>query len=269
MNILPFIVNYGFQPISATGGSVNDYSETIGTRTTQWRSHTFTSVGTSTFTVNDSGSDGFIQCLVIGGGGGAGWRESSTRIGGGGGGGGAPFGQPPIFVTSQSNYSIVVGAGGAGSLNSNPGGNGGNSSAFNRVALGGGGGGGTALDVNVLRGRDGGCGGGGGVRGISRGFGGTGSQGGDGGSGQLASAPADPLSGAGGGASGTPASGTWPSPGIVNTFRDGVTLVEYGAGGYSIVPAANTGGGGRIFASGVDHNGASGIVIIRYPLTRI
>jgi hypothetical protein len=102
----------------ASGGTI--------TSTDSYTIHTFTTVGTSTFTATSTRT---VEVLIVGGGGGGGFN-----IGGGGGGGGVIY-IPAVNITSGTNYSIVVGDGG------NPDTNGQNSTAFSAVAVGGGRGG--------------------------------------------------------------------------------------------------------------------------------
>ena len=104
-----------FRGITATGGdSVFDISFD-GIR---YRVHVFTTVGTSSFIVTDSGSglhpaglgaSNTVEYLVIAGGGGGGCRGAA----GGGGGGGMLEGSTPVTIQT---YPIVVGAGGIGGL---------------------------------------------------------------------------------------------------------------------------------------------------------
>lgn len=123
-----------WKPITATGGTIT----TIG----NYKYHAFTSVGTSTFTVTDTGTDGELEYLIVGGGGGGGYRR-----GGGGGAGGVLTNVTtnPIDITTQS-YTIVVGN--SGREGRSPRNttrleqlSGGNSSAFGLTSIGGGRGG--------------------------------------------------------------------------------------------------------------------------------
>lgn len=86
--------------ISATGGSVSSYTE----NGVQYTVHTFTSVGSNTFTVTSG--EGDVEVLLVGGGGAGG-----GAMGGGGGAGGVIYAAAP--VTPQS-YSLTVGSGGTG-----------------------------------------------------------------------------------------------------------------------------------------------------------
>ena len=99
----------------ASGGTI--------TSTDSYTIHTFTTLGTSTFTATSTRT---VEVLIVGGGGGGG-----SNLGGGGGGGGVVY-MPAVNITSGTNYSIVVGDGG----NSNT--NGQNSTAFGATAAGGG-----------------------------------------------------------------------------------------------------------------------------------
>ena len=115
----------------ASGGTI--------TSTDSYTIHTFTTVGTSTFTATSSRT---VEVLIVGGGGGGGYN-----IGGGGGGGGVVY-MPAVNITSGTNYSIVVGDGGEADANGQ------NSTAFNAVAAGGGRGG--TWDSDGLAGGSGG-----------------------------------------------------------------------------------------------------------------
>jgi hypothetical protein len=130
-----------FTPASALGGTTATYTESGIT----YRTHTFSTVGTSTFTVQNSGSWNTFDILTVAGGGGG-----ATRHAGGGGGGGVVYRQD--LSLTATNYTLTVGAGGAGAP-SGPcdgsgcgrvGQRGGNSSfvggLFNIVSIGGGGG---------------------------------------------------------------------------------------------------------------------------------
>ena len=118
---------------SGTGGFItNNGSYTI---------HSFTTVGTFTFTPTFNGT---VEVLIVGGGGGGG-----RNLGGGGGGGGVIY-IPAVSVTAGSGYSIEVGDGGPSGTDGQP------SKAFTAIAAGGGSSG--SYDIGI--GRDGGCGGG-------------------------------------------------------------------------------------------------------------
>jgi len=140
-------------PIVATGGTI--------TFSGNFKIHTFTTVGTTNFSVSAVNDGVSVQVLVVGGGGGG-----AVNCAGGGGAGGA------IFVTSQTvktgSYSIVVGAGGSGGINLGAplygarGSNGGNSTCLGLTGIGGGGGGYSPQSgQDVKNGLAGGCGGGG------------------------------------------------------------------------------------------------------------
>jgi len=119
------------QTTQATGGSVSDV--TIEGR--EYRIHSFTSTGSSTFEVTSAGIGADeVEVLLVGGGG------ASSRYSGGGGGGEVVY--IPQISVEEASYPVVVGAGGIGdttnswSLSKN----GGQSSIFNQFAKGGGGG---------------------------------------------------------------------------------------------------------------------------------
>jgi hypothetical protein len=93
-----------FIPIVATGGTILPDIFADGR---VWRAHSFTSTGTSNFTVTSVGRDTSIQYLVVGGGGGGG-----SDMGGGGGAGGV-FAGTATGIT-PGTYTVTVGAGGSG-----------------------------------------------------------------------------------------------------------------------------------------------------------
>ena len=114
-------------------GGQSTFDATIGG--VDYRVHTFTSVGSHTFSITKKGgpSEGLDVLLVAGGGGGGG------RHGGGGGGGGVQYVQ--TIQPNAGNYTIVVGGGGArGGQSPIEGQQGGNSTGFGEQANGGGGG---------------------------------------------------------------------------------------------------------------------------------
>jgi hypothetical protein len=155
----------GFRPMIATGGTI--LPDVIDKGRT-WKVHQFTTVGTSTFTVEDAGAEGLVEYIVIAGGGGGGNQHNG---GGGAGGyrssvlgemsGGGFTGEQPLLLTA-GNYNVVVGAGGAGAA-ANTNGiyalKGADSSFHTITAAGGGGGGGWAGSTGIERG-PGGSGGG-------------------------------------------------------------------------------------------------------------
>ena len=273
-------------PISAEGGTESEI--TVGGQ--NYRVHTFTSTGTSTFTVNSTGSsDGEVEYLIVAGGGGGGM--------GGGGAGGLLTGT--INVNAQS-YSIIVGDGGNKTTNTREfrGTDGENSSAFGQTSIGGGGGGAYGDEgVAVRTGSSGGSGGGGGGlytdQTNTAGGSGTPGQGNDGGSSE---SEVNGTAGGGGGAGsagldGEPGTG---GDGISSSISGTSTIYSGGGGGGSVFgppgqggsgggadggrydpflqaddAQVNTGGGGGGGTS-TDFqnagNGGSGIVIIRYKI---
>ena len=132
--------------VIATGGMVDTFvgnGATDGTLTNvdgaTYVVHTFTTVGTSSFTLSRAID---IEYLIIAGGGGGG-----SRHGGGGGAGGMRSGTVEGVATNAEGYPVVVGAGGAGAAavvsSSGPAGSSGSpSSALSISATGGGAGGG-------------------------------------------------------------------------------------------------------------------------------
>jgi hypothetical protein len=274
--------------VEATGGTIVD-TEVGGIA---YRIHTFTTPGSSTFTVTKGGE---VEYLIVAGGGGGG-RDN----GGGGGAGGLLTGF--ITVTSQT-YDITVGDGGLQFNVNFRGFQGGNSSAFGLTAIGGGGGGGgdsggsqsgTDFANSQLAGGSGGSGGGGASEG-GNGAGGAGtagqgnaggagllgSGGGGGGAGEVGKAATAANSPGNGGngissiISGTLvhyAGGGGGAPENSQTMLPGSGLGGLGGGGRGNNPgeigfngARNTGGGGGgAQVSQNAGNGGSGIVILRY-----
>jgi hypothetical protein len=264
----------------ATGGATTNITQSG----INYRVHTFTSVGTSTFTVTRGG---LVEYLIVGGGGGG------ADVGGGGSGGVL---QGQILLDPQA-YSIVVGAGtGNAGDNTGPGDSGGPSFAFNLVAAGGGGAG---AGFTQAQGIPGGSGGGGGRNPAGDlwalggpGIPGQGFQGGHG----VPWHTADWEAGGGGGAGSygrVSIAGDWGGDGGpgVNSRITG-TLQTYGGGGgsgsNSIRGRGGLGGGGsgRVNADGTNYNGVantgggggggwtgdcgaggSGIVVVRYRIS--
>jgi hypothetical protein len=139
----------GATPIVATGGTTTTVTVGSGVEATQYRVHTFTTTGNSTFAVSDLGNlnGGQVEVLMVAGGGGGG-----SWVGGGGGGGGVV--KRVMTLNSLGNYTVTVGAGGGGVDNPSPSGymnnllyrgtayhNGGNSTFNGFTAIGGGHGG--------------------------------------------------------------------------------------------------------------------------------
>ena len=149
-----FTTPISFAPIQATGGTVTDLN--IGG--VNYRYHAFTSVGTSTFTVTDAGTDPEVDVLVVAGGGGGG-----GVIGGGGGAGGLVFFEEiePII----GNYTVTVGNGGQGGNRWSVAGQGGSQGQNSNINIGGfnilarGGGGGQGYRNTGFQGTTGGSGG--------------------------------------------------------------------------------------------------------------
>ena len=279
-----------FRPIQATGGTITDIGD--------YRYHAFTSTGNSTFSVQNTGSSGEIEYLVVAGGG-----SGGVCYGGGGGAGGFLEGSTTI---NAQNYTVTVGNGGTAIFNTGSNGNKGqNSSAFGIVAEGGGFGGGTCGGS----GGSGGSGGGGSANGGSGGSGNAGPprQGFNGSVNQTSGAP--DHGGGGGGAGDAAVNTVFGGVGKISTivpatlantlnigdvsgnnvyFSGGGSGASNFSGGRAgalggggrggsgqtnpeyAAAKANTGGGGGGMVitgpGGVSGRGGSGIVIIRYPL---
>jgi hypothetical protein len=278
-------------PMVATGGTITNI--TVGG--IPYRVHTFTTLGTSTFTISDLGTLGKTEYLLVaGGGGGAGSGGSGSGPRGGGGAGGMLTDKElPLPIIGTGNYTVIIGDGGAGgsSGGENNGTSGQNSSFGTLVAVGGGGGGtyynsgtgaglsggsgggsaynyneaaGTQLQGNRGRGSEAGAGGGGGAgtMGFTTGTGDAGGAGGNGRASSIATGTAVTYAG-GGGAGGYPSGNSnWGAGGTGGGGRGA-------AGGQTAVAGTpNTGGGGGAGGSGAGGaKGGSGIFIIRYPLS--
>lgn len=263
--------------VIATGGdSVYD----VDAEGTRYRVHIFTSIGTSSFDVQQSGE---VEYFVVAGGGGGGRGDDFTGGGGGGGAGGLLHG---ILSPAQQSYSIVVGSGGSERSNGSDssvfgvtstgggGGNGGSggsgAGAFRQKGIGSGitgqgNGGGNSGNTSSLRG-GGGAGGGAG----SPGQNGNGDSGGNGGLGKSANLTGYSTFYAGGGGGGKDASGQYGFGGLGGggdshddstglSAEDGVNGTGGGGGGSS----SDVGGNSNAQPAG---RGGDGIVIIRYPL---
>jgi hypothetical protein len=242
--------------IEASGGLVSYYNAD-GKR---YQVHTFTTVGTNTFTILQAGSTQLnnIEYLIVGGGGAGGGSFSNTTTGGGGGAGGFLTGTTTL---SPGQYSIVVGAGGTGRYGSESfvlANNGENSSAFNLTAIGGGAGGSwEGSDSDNRYARSGGSGGGqSDTSNANRRNGGAGTpgQGFAGGSGPAYAGGTQMGAGGGGGAGGVGGNGT----GNANGGNGGLGLtssitgasVTYAAGGGGGVGSGGSGGSGTTNVSG-------------------
>ena len=269
--------------ILATGGTTSD----ITVSGVNYRVHTFTDVGISTFTVTRGGE---VEYLVIGGGGGG----SNSSAGGGGAGGyrcsvsgessgGGASAESGLTVTVQS-YQITVGAGGTSSgnlsVNGSPsvfssitslgGGRCGNRAGTQTAATGGSGGGGGSTSNTTYNagasgtpgqgyaggtGVDGGnytAGGGGGAGGNGANGGGSNGNGGAGVTSNITGSPVARAGGGGGGSNVTTASASAGGASGGNTSSPAGTATP------------NTGGGGGSTGGSTATPGAPGIVVIRY-----
>jgi|GEM_PF-187209 len=226
----------------ATGGSVTTFvgDGTNGLNGVTYSVHSFTTVGTSSFTSYVPLPS--VNHLVIGGGGGGASAGQNWRAGGGGGAGG--FIEKTINLLPAQSHVVSVGAGGAAGAN---GSNGSSSSFYLTTAAGGGGGGYTS------NGQSGGSGGGGGDAGGPNGGSGntpnvSPSQGNNGGnSGGFGGYPA----GGGGGASAVGGNAVGPAAG--NGGAGAISLIT----GTSLTYAGG-GGGGEIYGTGTAGSGGTG-----------
>jgi hypothetical protein len=233
-----------WRPIVATGGTVTNYTAngTNGVNGVQYRVHSFTTVGNSSFNISDAGTSGQVDYLVVAGGGGG-----SIQHAGGGGGGGVVYNTN--FVVNTSNISITVGSGGINNTNvchncGYQGANGANS-VFGSIVAYGGGGGGSWSETNSGNGLNGGSGGGGGVGRNSSGSGGTGTvgQGFAGGNGFPHGSGGIPYRGTGGGGAG----GQGGNMGSSNGASGGIGILNYITG---TAKYYGGGGGGGVYGSG-------------------
>ena len=243
-SISPFVVSGGGMSLKQAFAGPNPYMIATGgdliTTSGSYKIHTFTTVGTSSFTISSIDSNPSIEYLVVGGGGGGGYAAGAyDSRGGGGGAGGFRTGSISSGFTNGT-YSIVVGSG--GSLNNN----GQDSSFLTVTSLGGGGGG-----FGSTAAKTGGSGGGGGAVGGAgnyAGAAGTAGQGNSGGGGGTDSATYR-FSGGGGGAG---------SAGV--TAVNSSTACVGGSGSYSNITGTNTpyagGGGGAYHVGGIGGGGA-------------
>ena len=223
---------------TATGG--NTVQDIDG-----YRIHTFTTVGTSTFTPIRSGP---VEVLVVAGGGGSGGGQ-----GGAGGGGGVIYNSN---FTVSGAVTVTVGNGGAGGIDINTAGsNGGNSIFSSLTAIGGGGGG---ADVGSLNGKNGGSGGGGGSDAGTFGTAGTGTVG-QGQNGGTASESAPGYGGGGGGGAGAVGGNGSGSNGGNGgnglSYSISGSSVYYGGGGAGQAGQNAAGNGGTINGGGNGGNG--------------
>lgn len=281
-------------PISATGGTITEI--TVGL--IEYRVHTFTTLGLSSFIVNTIGTtNGAVEYLVVAGGGGGG----STGSGGGAGGAGAGGYLESNITVGVGSISVFVGNGGAGATTSINGDDGENSYFSTVIADGGGGGGGSSntgsnggsggggVSVNstaggsgtVGQGNNGGTGGtpsgnytgGGGGGANAVGGNATSTVAGSGGGGNSSSINGTPTVRGGGGGGGTYSGGTVGSGGLGGGGAGGQGTTGGAApiAGVGLPTTGGGGGGGGYSISptnvGSGGTGGSGIVIIRYPIS--
>ena len=190
--------------VVATGGTVTTYGS--------YKVHTFTTVGTATFTITSPASVSVNYLVVAGGGAGGVGR------GGGGGAGGVLTGTTNL---SAGSYTITVGAGGLNAFNDAQGGDGGSSSIGSTVVTTGGGGGG-GWTINA--GRNGGSGGG--ASAASTAAAGTGISG----QGFAGSVRLTDLIGGGGGGAGAAATNQNGAIGITSMITGSTTYYAGGGG---------------------------------------
>lgn len=242
-----------WHPVDASGG-IESFITVAGIT---YKLHMFTTIGSSSLVINDSGSDGLVEYLVVAGGGGGG-----MDMGGGGGGGGVLQGRHRVIPSET--IPITVGAGGLGAPGASqvrsdgggtqPGGHqytipatsGGNSTFGPFTAFGGGFGGSSYRGYTPgIAGGAGGCGGGASGyndnAGTFSGGAGTAGQGFRGGNSTAAY-----YSGGGGGAGGPGVDSTAQANGGIGVISNilGYNLYFSGGGGGSAYSLANGGAGG-------------------------
>lgn len=276
-------------PVEAIGGTETEFTDDNGI---VYRVHTFTDVGSDTFTVTRGGG---VEYLVVAGGGGGGFYASSR--GGSGAGGLKKFvkgedNNGPAIEISPGSHEILVGAGGPGqTVNNTASSNGDPSSVFGVVSIGGGGtsnngglngasGGGASgnpADRNNIvgfgiegQGNDGGLafltdssgrsGGGGGGAG-EKGKNATSNESGAGGNGISSNISGTITWYAGGGGGGTTSSSDIGGTGGLGGGGPGFRFSNPASSGHD-----GTGGGAGGVVTGPGFSGGSGIVIIRYPI---
>jgi len=279
-------------PYVRTGSTSSPIPTSIG----GYRTHTYTTVGTSGFTPACTGN---VEVLVVAGGGSGGGENSSGSPGGAGGGAGGVIYSANYGVIANQQYTVVVGAGGAVPSGVNVQGNNGGYSQFGAlISVGGGAGGGSYFGTSgsaapyLSAGYAGGSGGGGGVssgmgtvpnaggyvfgQGNAGGYGtqGAGNDTGGGGGGAISMGqhgvqntfPGNGGNGLLSNISGTP---TYYGGGGGGGQQNGTPVGYGGLGGgaqQNTSATANTGGGGGGPAyTGFTYTaGGSGIVIVRY-----
>ena len=254
-----FILPKNVEAVSATGGTITNYTE----NGTNFTAHIFTT--NSTFTVTEGGA---VEYLIVGGGGGGG----GNRGGGGGGAGAVNRGWSNVI---SGDISVTVGKGGIRSQgNPNIWGTCGSNSVFGSLTAPGGGLGGM-YSSGGQAGYEGGCGGGAGGK--------------KSGGATTAVSPQEGYAG-GGGKTSSSGGGGGGAGGVGGTAPDGATAGAAGAGisstlsgipvtyaagglggGLGSAGGANTGNGGCGTGPGATSGsdgkyGGSGIVIIRYVI---
>ena len=227
---------------------------------------TFSSVGTTSWTVPEGVES--VEVLVVGGGGGGGGAGIAYACGGGGGGGGLVY-SASYAVTAGNSITVTVGGGGSGGSSTNNGNAGGNSVFGTLTAYGGGYGGGNA------NGGNGGSGGGAGTY-LDDHNGGTASPSGQGYNGGnsyynncyhwscLCLCLWASAAGGGGGANAAGGSGSVPdvagNGGAGKSYSISGSAVTYagGGGGGTYSGTAGTGGAGGGGNGGENANGGAG-----------
>lgn len=289
-----------YSVVSASGGETT-YTITPNDDSRQYKVHEFKQTGTDSFDVDNKGSEGTVDVLVVGGGGGGG--GSNGEGGGGGGGAGGLVYYEDYSVSNGGSYNVKVGGGGSGGSGSSEdnGGNGGDSEFDSLRAIGGGGGGsranagnnggsgggagqnstqggsadqpGTNPDADIDAGNGApdnvtggyGVGGGGADEMGFTGGGDNGSRGGDGKdmSDKFGNSVGDNGYFAGGGAGGDNDDREHDNRGGLGGGGDANTN---SGGGNNATPNTGGGGGGAVEDGTDGGSGGSGIVLIRYPV---
>ena len=155
-----------------TGGATSP----VPTSVAGYKTHAYTTVGTSSFV---PASSGVVEVLVVAGGGSGGGYGGNDGSGGGGAGGLIYYKEYP--VTANTTYLVTVGAGGVTQPTQGNRGNTGGNSSFGILVAQGGGGGGSEGTTEARYGGPGGSGGGAGGYGFKLAGAGTVGQGNRGG----------------------------------------------------------------------------------------
>jgi hypothetical protein len=227
------------EAVSATGGTVTNYTDADGT----WRAHIFTNTAATSIVFSVGGN---VEVLVVGGGGAG--RGNGDGVNSGSGGDAGQLIYVKGYSVDSVNMAVTVGMGGTG-VPAASGGSGSNS-VFGTITAKGGAGGTVGSNSQTYGGR------GAGGAGSGPGTGPTGNAGGSGVTNSI-TGTATAYAGGGGGGNTTGANGGSGGGGLGETYGNGnATAGTDGLGG----------GGGGVSSAGSNpgKNGGSGTVIVRY-----